>query len=56
MSRCFCCNNILTPRELTRKFKVSKEYTEMCTTCLGTIDVPTIDSDTSFEEENDEEE
>lgn len=38
MSRCFCCNNILKPSEATRRFKESGTYTEMCNTCLSTID------------------
>lgn len=36
--RCYCCDAILTPQESTRKFKLSREYTEMCTKCLSTID------------------
>jgi hypothetical protein len=37
MSRCYCCNNILTTQESVRKFRDSGTFTEMCNTCLGTI-------------------
>jgi hypothetical protein len=51
MSRCYCCNNILTPREMVRKFKDSGQPTEMCDTCLGTI----AEIDTEEGEADDEE-
>lgn len=35
--RCYCCNNILTPSESTRKFKESGAFTDMCNSCLSTI-------------------
>ena len=38
MSRCYCCNKIMSKQELSRKFSVSGEYIEMCTECLNTID------------------
>ena len=37
MSRCYCCNVILTPSELSAKFS-SGSFTEMCNKCLSTID------------------
>jgi hypothetical protein len=36
--RCYCCNNILTTQETNRKFKESGNYTEMCNTCLVSIE------------------
>jgi hypothetical protein len=52
MSRCYCCNHILKPSEATRKFKESGVYTEMCNTCLGTIDdsVETVEGEAVDEE------
>ena len=51
MSRCYCCNKILSKLELSRKFVGSGNYTEMCTGCLQTIDVaydePEIDEEDS---------
>lgn len=35
--RCYCCNNILTTQESTRRFKLSEEFTDMCTKCLNEI-------------------
>jgi len=35
--RCYCCNNILTPVEATRRFKESEEFTDMCDKCLNEI-------------------
>jgi hypothetical protein len=35
--RCYCCNNILTTQEATRKFKLSGEFTDMCDQCLNEI-------------------
>ncbi len=52
--RCCCCDVILTPQESTRKFKESLTYTDMCTKCLKTIDVPTIEGKANHEEEDDE--
>lgn len=39
--RCYCCNNLLTPQQATRKFKLSGVYVDMCDVCLNTIDVET---------------
>ncbi len=36
--RCYCCNNILTTQEATRRFKGSGEFSDMCNKCLQTID------------------
>ena len=44
MSRCYCCNKILTPQESTRRFKESGKYTDTCSSCLKDIDIPTVDS------------
>ena len=41
--RCDCCNVILSPKECTRKFKESGEFTNTCTRCLDDIDVPTVE-------------
>lgn len=35
--RCYCCNNMLSGAEATRKFKESDTYTDMCNACLGEI-------------------
>jgi hypothetical protein len=35
--RCYCCNNILTPQEATRRFKLSNEFTDTCSGCLREI-------------------
>lgn len=52
--RCDCCNNILSDREATRKFKESGEYTNTCTNCLSYIsDVPTRDSRNLREDDED---
>ncbi len=48
MSRCYCCNVILTPQEACTKFKYSGEYTETCRKCLKTMDVPVITPHRSF--------
>lgn len=36
--RCYCCNHILTTQETNRRFRESGQFTEMCNTCLNTID------------------
>lgn len=62
--RCECCNNILTDREATSRFKGSGMFTDMCTQCQNTLpdDVPVItrsdfdeydDLDDSFDYESD---
>lgn len=53
MSRCYCCNKILTPRELSTKFAVSGEFTEMCFSCLSTIDASY--DEPEFEDESEDE-
>lgn len=35
--RCYCCNNLLTPTQATRRFKESETYTDMCDKCLNEI-------------------
>jgi len=50
MSRCDCCNVILTPQESTRKFKDSGTYTNTCNSCLKDIPVETVEG-TYYEEE-----
>ena len=55
MSRCYCCNNILMPSEMARKFKESGAPTEMCNTCLGTItEIDTVEGEAMDEELFDE--
>lgn len=50
--RCYCCDRELSTQESTRRFKLSKEYTDMCNTCLATIEeVETLDSDRVDEED-----
>lgn len=58
MSRCECCNVILTPQEATRKFKGSNTYTDMCNKCLSTIsdDVETVEGCAPEEYDDDVEE
>jgi hypothetical protein len=51
--RCYCCNRILTPAEATRKFKLSGEFTDTCSTCLTTMDVDVVDG---YVEEGDDHE
>lgn len=46
MSRCTCCNAVLTPFEATRKHALTKQYMDICSFCFkeafqGTV--PTID-------------
>ena len=36
--RCYCCNNVLSYRESTRKFKESGSFVDMCDACLETLD------------------
>ncbi len=55
--RCLCCNRALTTKESVRRFSVSKEFCDMCDTCLETIsdDVNTIDGkagDGDYDEED----
>lgn len=49
--RCYCCDNILTTQEATRKFSHSGVFTEMCNTCLGTIAVDTTEGEDFHEDE-----
>lgn len=35
--RCYCCDNPLSGRESTRKFKTSGMFTDMCDKCLQAI-------------------
>jgi hypothetical protein len=35
--RCYCCDNLLTPEEATRKWKASGMFTDMCNKCLREI-------------------
>lgn len=49
--RCYCCDNILTPREATRKFKESDTYTDTCDKCLNEIaDIETVDGEGTDDE------
>jgi len=43
MSRCECCNNILTPQESVRKFRESGAYTNSCGPCLRDIGIATVE-------------
>jgi len=50
--RCYCCNHVLSTAESTRKFAESGNYTEMCNTCLATIDDDELSlEDGAYEEE-----
>lgn len=53
--RCYCCNNLLTTQESTRKFKKSGEYADTCNQCLSTIsgDVEVTEGNLSKEEGDD---
>lgn len=51
--RCYCCDNLLTPQQATRKFKESEEYTDMCDKCLNEIvdyDLDTVDGEACDED------
>lgn len=46
--RCYCCNNPLSGKESTRKFKLSGIYTDMCDKCLSEIsdqDIATVEGE-----------
>jgi len=51
--RCTCCNQLLTPKESVRRFKESKEFVDMCSTCLATISdaVSTVEGTISDDED-----
>lgn len=49
--KCYCCNRTLTSAEATRKFKGSGEYTDMCDTCLSTIDADTVEGEGHHEDD-----
>lgn len=51
--KCYCCDRILTTVESTRKFKGSNTFTEMCDTCLSTIDADTVEGESLEEQEED---
>lgn len=36
--RCQCCNAVLTDYELTIRHGITKQFVEMCSTCLKSID------------------
>lgn len=40
MSRCDCCNKILSGFEMTIKHSVTNEYLNTCTDCLDGLDIP----------------
>ena len=42
MSRCDCCNKILSGFEMTIKHSVTNEYLNTCTDCLDGLDIPWI--------------
>lgn len=52
--RCVACNVILTTSESVRRFRHSKEFVDLCTKCLNTIDdnIPTTEGIASHEEES----
>lgn len=54
--RCYCCNNVLTTQEATRKFKESNTYADTCNQCLSTFadDVKVTEGNLSKEEEDDD--
>ncbi len=52
--RCYCCQKVLTTQEATRKFVLSGTFTEMCNTCLATIDVLADDGVVSGEDDDDD--
>jgi len=53
--RCYCCDNLLTPVESTRRFKESGAFTDMCDTCLNTLsDIETVDGVGVDDEEKEE--
>lgn len=53
--RCYCCNNLLTTQEATRKFKGSGTYADTCNKCLETIsdDVEVTEGNVDGEDEKD---
>jgi hypothetical protein len=53
--RCYCCNNLLTTQEATRKFKQSGEYADTCNQCLKTMDVDVTEGNLGNEESDGEE-
>lgn len=54
--RCYACNHILSKQEATRKFTESGAFTELCNTCLASIDEDELSlEEGSYEEEGDEE-
>lgn len=52
--RCYCCNNILSKAEATRKFSESGTFTEMCNVCLTSIDEDELGLEEGSYEEEDE--
>lgn len=52
MSRCSCCNVILTPYELTIRNVRDNSFTDLCTKCLQILsdDIVTIDREDLREE------
>lgn len=42
MSRCDCCNKILSGFEMTIKHSTAGEYLNTCTDCLDGLDIPWI--------------
>ena len=52
MSRCTCCNVILTPYELTIRNVRDNSFTDLCTKCLKILedDITTIDREDLREE------
>jgi hypothetical protein len=46
MSRCVCCNALLSDFEATRRHAMTKRFLEMCTECINVSfegNIPTID-------------
>ena len=40
MSRCTCCNKVLSDYELTAKHAVTGEYLDTCMKCLDGLGIP----------------
>ena len=45
MSRCECCNVILSPAELTIKSANTGLFLDTCSSCLSTIDIDFLSND-----------
>lgn len=52
MSRCECCNALLSVSEEKTKFKVSRTETNTCKKCLSTMDVEVLEVNDEYSEED----